>query len=456
MDPRSILEDLRSRGAQYADLRAQTSQRTSLEWKDGETRKAVAGSEAGFGIRVLVDGAWGVASCNRADRLATTAGRAFSLARAVGAEAGGVFDLAPAKPATGKAVRRADVDPREVSMEAKAEIARAAGIAARGADVVSVRAAYEDSVVATRFVSTDGADLESESPRTMLQLELAAARDGRRISYRERIGGTVGFELFRRSDPEALARKAAEAAARVLMAEPAPSGILPVITDPDLTGVFAHEAIGHACEADLVLAGESILAGRIGERIGSELVTIVDDATVPGAFGSFAFDDEGVAAQRKVLLDRGRLAGYIHSRETAGRLSMDANGGARAESYAAEPLVRMSNTLVEAGDWGFDEMVEDVKRGVYAKGTRGGQVDVAKGSFQFSAQEAFLIEDGEITRPLRDVSLSGDILRTIREIDAVGKDARLASPGICGKGQWVPVGDGGPHLRIRRCRVGGG
>ncbi|MHB8605949.1 MAG: TldD/PmbA family protein, partial [Thermoplasmatota archaeon] len=250
--------------------------------------------------------------------------------------------------------------------------------------------------------------------------------------------------------------EAGEGAKRLLSASACPSGAMPVIADPDLTGVFAHEAIGHACEADLVIAGESLLAGRIGEPLGVEDLSIVDDGAVGGGFGSNPFDDEGTPASRKELVTGGVLTGYIHSLETAGKLGMRPNGGARAESGSSRPIVRMSNTLIEPGEWSFEEMVKGVKLGVLANGTRGGQVDVAKGSFQFGAQEAWLIERGEVTKPLRDAALQGTILETLKKIDAIGRDARLASPGICGKGQWVPVGDGGPHIRIQDAIVGGG
>jgi TldD protein len=230
---------------------------------------------------------------------------------------------------------------------------------------------------------------------------------------------------------------------------------MPVIADPDLAGVFAHEAVGHASEADLVSTGDSCFAGRIGERIGSEMVTIRDDATVPGMNGRMVYDDEGVKAGNKVLIRKGILNDFIQSRETAAKLNMTPNGGARAESYHGRPLVRMSNTFFEKGDRDFKELLEGVKLGVYAKGTRGGQVNTAQGFFQFNAQESYLIENGEITKPLRDVSLSGRTLDILKLIDGVGKDKDLTGVGICGKGQMVPVGDGGPHIRIARCVVGG-
>jgi len=197
------------------------------------------------------------------------------------------------------------------------------------------------------------------------------------------------------------------------------------------------------------------LKSEMGRKIGSELVTIFDDPTILGAFGSFPYDDEGVKARKKMLIERGILTGFLNSRETAGEMNTEPNGSARAQSAGSPPLVRMSNTLIGNGELSFEELIEDIAHGVYLKGTRGGQVDTAKGMFQFNAAEGYLIEKGNLTYPLRDVSLSGSTLDTLNNIDALANDFKLGSPGFCGKGQLVPVCDGGPHVRIRDAVVGG-
>jgi TldD protein len=346
-------------------------------------------------------------------------------------------------------------DPHEVPIEEKRKILTEMDGAIHEIEGVhTVTTAYTDSTIGTHFLSSEGSDIYTEITRTVAQVNLVAREGANVIGYRGRIGGTCGFELFDMFDPVEKGVKLGESAVRVLRAKRSPSGRFPVIADHELAGVFVHEALGHATEADLVTSGDSILEGRIGEKIASEKVTIVDDSTVKNAFGSFPYDDEGVKGERKVLIKDGVLEGYILNRDTAHKLGMKSNGGARAESYASRPLVRMSNTFIEKGGRGFEEMLKDIKLGIYAKGTRGGQVDTAKGSFQFSAQEAFLIEKGEITTPLRDVSLSGMTLQILRNIDAVGDDFAFGDPGFCGKGQLVPVGDGGPHIRIREAVVG--
>jgi TldD protein len=306
------------------------------------------------------------------------------------------------------------------------------------------------------FLTTEGTRLEHGQTRVIAIANLTGRREGVISSFRVRVGGVGGFEVFSAQDPVERTSSGVRSLETLLGAGRAPGGRMTAIVDPDMTGVLAHEAFGHASEADLVLAGESILDGRLGEKLGADGVTIFDDPTIPGAFGSFPFDDEGVRATRKVLMEDGVLTSFIHSRETAGRMGHEPNGAARCQDHGSRPLVRMSNTCIGPGDMSREELFEGVKEGIYLKGTRGGEVDVAKGTFQFGAQEAFLVKGGEVTRPLRDVALMGSILDTLMNVDGIGRDFRLASPGFCGKGQTVPVGDGGPHVRFHDAVVGGG
>jgi TldD protein len=349
------------------------------------------------------------------------------------------------------------VDPQDVDIDDKKELAADVDRAARSvAGISSVTASYSDGTQWTRYMNTEGADITSSVTRCLCQAEIIAREGGSAVGYRARVGATGGYEVFSREDPVARAGRAGRAAMRILGAGRPPKGKTTVVADPDLTGVFAHEALGHAAEADLVLSGDSILKGRLGRRIGAKGIDIIDDPTLKWGFGSFPFDDEGMKGKRKFLVRDGILEEFITSRETAGELGLQPNGGARAEGFDSRPLVRMSNTMVRPGDHSKEELIEGVKKGILALGTRGGQVDTAKGRFQFNAQEAFLIEKGEVTRPLKDVSLSGDTLRVLRNIDALGRTMKFGSPGFCGKGQMVPVGDGGPYARIRNVIVGGG
>ncbi len=451
--------DLASRGgASYADLRVLRFESTALELKDGELKQAVEGAEAGFGLRVLVGGAWGFASANDMDRgtMTATVASALSMARASQARMEEPATLAPVRTLEAEVVWRPRRDPRDMPIDEKLALLRELEAAARTAEgIATVTSTYTETCKRVEFSSTEGTRIAWGLTRLMVGANLVARAEGRTASFRVRVGGVGGLERLEEPSPLEEAERAARSVERLLGAGSTPAGRATVIIDPELTGVLVHEAFGHACEADLVLAGESLLADRLGEELGSPLVSIRDDPTLEGAFGSFPFDDEGVAAASKPLMERGVLRSFIHSRETAARFGVEPNGGARSQDHSSRPLVRMSNTYLERGDMSFEELLEGVREGFYVRGARGGQVDTAKGTFQFGAQEAFAIEGGELGRPLRDVALMGSILDTLRSVDAVGSDFVAGGPGFCGKGQVVPVGDGGPHVRVLDAPVGG-
>lgn len=266
-----------------------------------------------------------------------------------------------------------------------------------------------------------------------------------------------GFEKFLEKDLDSTAKETANKASALLKAKQATGGRFTVVADPEHIGVFVHEALGHAAEADFVISGESVLTGKLGQKVGSEVATVYDDPSVPDGFGSFKYDSEGTLAKKRTIIEKGVLREYILNREAAAKLNLAPNGGARAQGYHFRPIPRMSNTYIAPGDYSFDELIEDIRNGIYVKGTRGGQVNIAIGSFQFLAQEAFLIEKGRVTKPLLDVSLSGLTLETLQNIDAVGKDFSVAGIGFCGKNEQsnLPVGNGGSSTRIRNVVVGG-
>jgi TldD protein len=426
--------------------------------KKGAVSRAVAGKESGACVRVLYRGAWGFASTSEISKAAIgeAAGRASRIATGISESVKEKARLAPVTPLTDDVTVPMKKNFIDVPIEEKLVLLQSAHEAVKRYDfVTNDMITYRDTYAVEEFNSSEGTTLITRTPRVYWALELIGRKGDQVQSVRRRIGATTGLEAF---DHDATLKQAEAGAASLvalLNGHSPPSGPMPVIADPDLTGVFAHEAVGHASEADLVATGNSCFGGRIGEQIASEMVTIRDDATLPGAFGSLVYDEEGVRAGNKLLIKNGILNDFIQSRETAAKLEMTPNGGARTDSYHNRPLVRMSNTYIEAGDRTLAELMEGIELGVYAKGTRGGQVNTAQGFFQFNAQESYLIEHGEITKPLRDVSLSGRTLDTLKLIDGVGKDENLYGVGMCGKGQWVPVGDGGPHIRISRCVVGG-
>jgi TldD protein len=433
--------------ARFVDLISTESVVNSIVMKDGVVKEVTSGEIKGVGLRIL-ENTWGFASANSLVELKGGAERAYR-----GAKAGEKIAFEPGEAITDTVYISPKIDPRDIGFEEKKELLRDAfNETLDFKEVVSSTFSYTDTRTVSQYVNSEGASITQEYVRTGFFASVFAKSDGQLQVGLERMGGTGGLESI---DGTAEAgRSASEKAVRLLSAKGAPSGNFTVVMDPLLTGVFVHEALGHAAEADHVIQNESIIAGMIGERIASEAVDVYDDPTHQASFGFYFYDSEGTKARKKALLKDGVLKEYLHSRETASELGMEPTGNARAQSFNHPPVVRMSNTYLAPRDFGFDEMLEDIKYGVYLKGSKGGEVDTARGVFQFSAEEGFLIENGELGAGLKDVSLSGETLEILKNIDAVGSDFGT-SIGFCGKAsQVVPVSDGGPHARTT-ATVGG-
>lgn len=358
-------------------------------------------------------------------------------------------DLAPASRGMLPVPRPAE-DPREVSLEEKVSLLGTIEAAARREGVSSTRARYMETAESVHYMDSSGIESAHELTRSGFSIMAVASRNGVMQPGRESIHTISGFPLRHQ---EELARTAAGRAVALLDARPAKGGRMNAVLDPELAGVFAHEAVGHASEGDLVREGISVLRGRIGERIGSTAVTIVDDPTLP-EFGFEPVDAEGVAVSRTEIVRRGVFASYLHNRQTLAAVGDGLPGHARAESGHL-PQVRMSNTFIDAGDADLEEILEGCGDGVLLAGSRGGQVDPGRGVFQFNAEYGYRVEGGELAGMLRDVSLSGEILDTLHGIALVGTDLRMHQ-GYCGKGgQTVPVSDGAPHILLNDAVVGG-
>lgn len=401
-------------------------------------------------VRVLNNGAWGFAYTSDLSKIDEITKTALKLSDSLK----GDVKLSESEIIKDKVEVDVKIPFKDVSIEEKKDIMKDANDAATIEKVNSTTVSYADSEVNELFMNSEGSEIQVKTDRVRMALN-ASATDGEIIQFGHgSLGGVKGFELISEADIEEFGRNIGEKAVRLLDAKPAPSGQFPVIADPELTGVLIHEALGHATEGDLILQNDSILKGKIGEKIASDIVNIFDDASRKDGFGYYPYDVEGVKTKPNQLVKNGELISLLNSRETASKLGMKSSGNARS-IIADQPIVRMSNTYLQPGDNTFEELLEDIPNGMYLKGSRGGQVDTGKGIFQFNAAEGYLIEDGEITTPLRDVSLSGNILETLKNIDAIGNDFKL-SVGFCGKdGQTAPVGDGGPHTRILNALVGG-
>jgi TldD protein len=437
------------RGADFAELFVEERRSSSALLDDGRVEELTSGRDRGAGIRVVVGETTGFAHTSDLSEagLLAAARTAAAAARSAGSGAT-VVALDPVHAPRPNQVR---IQPGDVAKARKVELLSVADQTARGVGpaITQVAARYADSRRRILVANSDGVLAGDDQVKTMFSVSCVASGDAGMQTGRESVGRTVGFELFDEYDVSELAHTAAQRALTKLAARPAPSGEMTVVIGPGGGGVMFHEACGHGLEADLVNKGASVFAGRMGEQVASSLVTLVDDGTMGGEWGCFAIDDEGRPAQRNVLIQDGVLVDYMWDGLRARAEGRASSGNGRRQSYQHLPMVRMTNTYLLAGESDPDDIVADTPSGVYIAHLGGGQVNTATGDFVFGMTEAYLIEDGRITEPLREGNLIGNGPGVLAAIDAVGNDFAMGAPGTCGKdGQGVPVGDGVPTLRV--------
>nr|WP_303714421.1 TldD/PmbA family protein [Methanoculleus marisnigri] len=434
----------------YYDIRCVRGETTLVDIDNGVVESAGTSFFDKAVIRVLGPKGWGILTRDHVDidskRDLTALIEAATRLAAVTQDQ---IDLADA-PRSALPVPRLGEDPRDIDLEEKTRLLAGIEAAARVPEVANTRARYTEGIDQVRFLDSSGNEFSYEAVRSGFSVLAIASRSGMMQMGSERDHIITGFNL---RDKQDLGRKAGEVAVSLLDAKLAKGGAGRAVLDPELAGVFTHEAVGHASEGDLVREGASVLAGRIGERIGCEGLVIVDDPSLQ-EFGFIPVDAEGVAVQRTEVIRDGILSSYLHNRETLAAVGNGIPGHARAE-LGAPPIVRMSNTFIENGDATYDEILSECKDGILLIGSRGGQVDPGRGVFQFNAEYGYLVRGGETTDMVRDVSLSGEILSTLHNITLLGNDRKM-SPGYCGKGgQSVPVSDGAPHLLLESATIGG-
>ena len=437
-------------GIRYHDIRHVKGEATHIDIDNGVVESAGTSFFDRAVLRVLGPRGWGAVSIdNFSDLPKGEFERLLSDAGDLAAITEETVDLADA-PKAPVPIPAGGEDPEDVDLSEKTELLLSIERAARLPDIVNTRGNYIERREAVAY--RDSAGNEGSYTLTRNGFSILAVAQARGIIQmaRERRHTISGFNLRHQED---VGRKTAAIAVALLDAKPARGGRMRAVLDPELAGVFVHEAVGHASEGDLIQEGNSVLRGRIGERIGIPGLTIVDDPSLP-EFGFEPFDAEGVSVRRTEVIQDGVLSSYLHSRETLAAVGDGIPGHARAEPGDI-PLVRMSNTFIESRDMSREELLEQCGKGVLLKGSRGGQVDPGRGVFQFNAEYGYLIENGEITRMVRDVSLSGEILSTLHNIVGIGNDRKM-HPGYCGKGgQTVPVSDGSPHILLSDAVVGG-
>ena len=443
-------------GAEFAEVFVEDRRSTSAVLDDGRIEELSSGRDRGAGIRVIVGETTGFA--HTAD-LSPAGLRAAAEAASAAARTGGsgVHEVVLDGP-SGPAPAVVAVRPADVPTARKVDLLLRADAAARstGGAVTQVSARYGDSQRRIQIANSEGLLTGDRQIRTLFSVSCVASGDTGLQTGRESVGHTVGFELFDRVDVDDLARRAAGRAVTKLDAVPAPSGEMPVVVGPGGGGVLFHEACGHGLEADLVAKSASVFAGRRGELVATPTVSLVDDGTMAGEWGCFAVDDEGRRAARNVLIEDGVLTDYMWDRLRARREGREGSGNGRRQSYRHLPMVRMTNTYLEGGADDPEAIVAGTDHGVYVAQLGGGQVNTATGDFVFGMTEAYLIEDGRLTAPIREGNLIGNGPEALLAIDAIAGDFAMGSPGTCGKdGQGVPVGDGTPTLRVARLTVGG-
>jgi TldD protein len=441
-------------GGDMAEVFAEDAVSASALLDDRRIEELSSGRSRGAGIRVVEGETTGFAhTADLSEEGLLAAARAAAAVARQGGDGVRTVTLDPLS-SHGRGERTA---PDSVDKARKLELLTRADDAARAAgDAISqVQVGCGDSRRRILVANSDGLLAQDEQIRTRFNVMCVANGDtGMQTGY-ESLARTEGYEIFERHRVEDIAATAAARSLTKLSARPAPSGEVPIVLAGGSGGILFHEACGHGLEADHIVKDASVYTGQVGQLVASPLVTLVDDGTVLGEWGNFAFDDEGNVPQRNVLIENGVLTDYMWDWLRARKEGRASSGNGRRQSYQHLPMVRMTNTYLLAGREDPDEIVAQTPSGIYVKKLGGGQVNTATGDFVFGTTEAYLIENGRITEPLRDANLIGNGPEVLRRIDAVGTDFDM-TPGTCGKdGQSVPVGCGQATLRITGVTLGG-
>jgi len=444
-------------GGEYADVFCERRNGLSYRLQDGHIHESGLSLTQGVGIRVIVgeSAGYGYSDDLSLESLMRAADAASLIARNAPHRTHASIAIAPAKVAPLYDQHRTD----HAASHQYAGLLSRADVAARAFDprVGSVNAHITDEIQEVWIASSDGRVVHDRRPLVTLGVQAVSADGGERGSGYAADGGRTSINYFDEHDPEAIAREAARIAIVNVEAIPAPAGEMEMVVGAGAGGVLLHEAVGHGLESDFNRRGVSLYSGRVGERVANELVTILDDGDIPGERGSLSVDDEGVAGAHKVLVEGGVLRGYMQDRLNARLMRVAPTGSGRRQSFRSMPQPRMCNTYMPNGESTFEEIVASTKRGIYAKGFGGGQVEISKGDFVFMVAEGYLIENGRITAPIKNATIVGNGPEAMTKVTAVGNDSRLANRHYtCGKGgQNVPVGVGMPTVKISAITVGG-
>jgi TldD protein len=453
---RRLLSAALAQGGDYADLFYEYNATGSYALEEGILKSAGRSISMGLGVRVMKGDATGYAYVQELTpeamlRAAKTAAQIASGTASQSPQSFEVPTTAPRYAAQGLSL--------DLTGEAKRELLQRADRAARAADprVVRVEASLHEELREILLATSTGKFAHDRQPMIRFSVRVIAEENGKRQSGSSGGGGRMSLEYFDDRSPEWHAKEAVRHALAMLDARESPAGEMEVVLAPGDSGILLHEAVGHGLEADFNRKGTSNYTNKVGQRVASDLCTVVDDATLINSRGTISVDDEGNTPEKAVLIEGGVLSGYMHDQHSAKHFGTKPTGNGRRESFQSHPMPRMTNTLLLAGPHSPDEIIKSVKKGIYARKFGGGQVDISNGDFVFSLTESYLIEDGKITAPLKGVNLIGNGPDVMCKVTMLGNDLET-SDGIwtCGKdGQSVPVGVGCPTIKIASMTVGG-
>ncbi|QUD87290.1 metalloprotease TldD [Phenylobacterium montanum] len=452
---RSILGEALA-GADDGELFVERSESEAFVFDDGRLKSANYDVNEGFGLRVVADETAGYAHASeiseaairRAADSAALAKRGYSGVSAEGPRATNTRLYGDDDPLASPAFSDKIALLQEIDAYARAKDPR----------VVQVTASLAGERRVVEILRADGGLLRDVRPLVRLNVSVIVERDGRRESGSSGAGGRAGFEAWITPDKwQDQVEEALRQAMVNLDSVACPAGEMDVVLGPGWNGVLLHEAVGHGLEGDFNRKGTSAFSGRIGERVAAPGVTVFDDGSIPGRRGSLTIDDEGTPTERTILIEDGILVGYMHDRMSARLMGLKATGNGRRQSYAHMPMPRMTNTGMLQGTTPREEMIASMKRGLYCANFGGGQVDITNGKFVFQCTEAYLVEDGKVTSPVKGATLIGDGPSALTRVAMIGDDFDFdPGIGVCGKaGQGVPVGVGQPSLKITGLTVGG-
>jgi TldD protein len=447
-------------GAKFVEAKYLKQKELSIKYTDGSLKSISSGEDEGISIRIFINGAWGFGASNEINinSVYNLVEKAFKIAKTNSERIKEKYEIKHVKSYKAKSIIKTHINFDDVAIEEKVNLVKELDKRMFNFDkrIKSTTVNYNENQDIIYVKNSLGNEVYKEDNYLYLSTTAYSLENGIRGFGREAKGGVGGYELIEEKNMLEIGEKAAKKAAEQLKAKSVKPGKYVCILDPIIAGVFAHEGIGHPAEADAIVERNSVLEGMTGKTIASEKVTIIDNPLIDKAFGYYEYDDEGFLARPRKIIENGILKEYLNNLETASILNMELNASSRAEGYLNEPLVRMSNIYFEKGDMSFEELISETKFGIYAKGFHYGYVVPSNGQYTFKCEYGYLIEKGEVKQMIRDISLTGLILETLRKIDGLGKDLQIEGVGFCGKdGQWVRVGDGGPHIRVSEIIVGG-